>query len=61
VCYRLRDSKTLYEIEIVNPDARAESVRGVTIDGAGGTVEGGAARIPITADGASHRVTVTLG
>jgi cyclic beta-1,2-glucan synthetase len=61
VHYRLRDGKTSYEIEVVNPDGRAESVRGVTIDGASGAVEGGAARIPLSADGRSHRVSVTLG
>jgi cyclic beta-1,2-glucan synthetase len=61
VRYRLSDRKTVYDIEVVNPDRHSETVRSVVMDGIAGAVEHGAARIPLAADGATHRVTVTLG
>jgi cyclic beta-1,2-glucan synthetase len=59
--YRLPGGKTHYEITVENPGRRAEAVRTVTIDGAPGIVEEGAARVPLVDDGAIHRVSVALG
>jgi N,N'-diacetylchitobiose phosphorylase len=61
VRYQLPDGKTRYDIEVRNPDGNASVVRSLSIDGAPGLVEDGAARIPIAKDGAVHRVQVILG
>jgi cyclic beta-1,2-glucan synthetase len=46
-----------YEIEVVNPEHRCRGVAQATLDGA--TVDAGA--IPLSDDGATHRVRIVLG
>jgi N,N'-diacetylchitobiose phosphorylase len=59
--HRLPDGRTSYEIEIENPHGDASRPVSVSIDGAPGEIREGAAIVPLRRDGASHRVTVTLG
>ena len=59
--FRSTDGETCYAIEVLNPSGNAGAVASVSIDGRPWTVEDGAARIPLSADGAMHRVVVTLG
>jgi len=56
-----RPDCSTWAVEVRNPDGCAATVRAVSVDGAPGTVEEGAARIPLVADGRPHCVTVTLG
>ena len=58
--YRLPDGDGVYDIEVRNPDGRAERVVAVETDGVNGAVEEGAACIPLFRDGKAHRVVVTL-
>ena len=58
--YRLPDGAAIYQIDVDNPDRNAKRVAAVTIDERPGTIEYGAARIPVFRDAALHRVTVTL-
>ncbi len=58
--YRLPAGDEVYDIEVRNPDRRAERVAAVLIDQTPGTVEAGAAHIPLCRDGKTHRVVVTL-
>ena len=58
--YRLSDGDAVYEIEVRNPDGNAERVVAVKMDDIHGTVEEGAAWIPLLRDGHGHRVVVTL-
>jgi cyclic beta-1,2-glucan synthetase len=61
VTLRLADGRTRYEVEVVNPGRRAAGVASASVDGAAVRIEDGAARIALRADGALHRVRVTLG
>jgi cyclic beta-1,2-glucan synthetase len=54
-----RHGSTRYEIRVTNPHAVNRGVTGVALDGA--ALQGGAARIPLIDDGATHQVCVTLG
>jgi cellobiose phosphorylase len=56
-----RPDGSTWTIEVRNPDGCAEAVRAVSVDDAAATVEDGAARVPLVADGRAHCVTVTLG
>ncbi len=58
--YRLPAGDGVYDIEVRNPDRRAERVAAVMIDETPGTVEAGAAHIPLCRDRKTHRVVVTL-
>ena len=58
--YRLLDGKTMYDIEVRNPDLTAKMVVAVKIDGRPGLIEYGAACIPLLQDEATHQVVVTL-
>ncbi len=58
---QLPERKTCYEIEVHNPTGIAAVVRSVTIDDVPGAVDDGAACVPVVKDGATHRVSVTLG
>ena len=58
---RLPDGKTRYEVEVENPTRNAVAVTSATVDGHPASVESGAARVALAADGALHRVSVTLG
>jgi cellobiose phosphorylase len=51
---------TVYEIEVTNPSRRAVAVATVEIDGRRVESGDGAARIPVTTDGRTHRVSVVL-
>jgi N,N'-diacetylchitobiose phosphorylase len=59
---RLPDGTT-YAIAVVGAggNAPSEAVVAATIDGAPAPLEGGAARIALTLDGATHEVAITLG
>jgi cyclic beta-1,2-glucan synthetase len=59
--YRIPGSITRYIIDVRNPHGRTESVVGATIDGVALQPSRGIARVPVTDDGASHRVVITLG
>ena len=59
--YRLPDGHTGYEIIVENPEGVAEEVTAVTVDGSRGTVNDGAARIPLMRDGRIHHALVSLG
>ena len=52
--------RAIYDIEVRNPDGRAERVVAVEIDEPPGGVEQGAACIPLFRDGQAHQVIVTL-
>jgi hypothetical protein len=58
--YRLPAGGDIYDIEVRNPEGRAERVVAVAIDGRPGRVEQGAACIPLFRDGHVHQVRVTL-
>jgi N,N'-diacetylchitobiose phosphorylase len=57
--YRLADGAT-YHVEINNPHGKERGVTAATVDGTAAVVEGGVAVVPLTCDGAEHRVVVTL-
>jgi cyclic beta-1,2-glucan synthetase len=59
--YRLPGSTTAYDIDVQNPDADAESILAVEVDGEVLPASGGEARIPMVHDGAMHRVVVRMG
>jgi cyclic beta-1,2-glucan synthetase len=59
--YRVPESATCYEIEVINPAGSAAAVIEVTIDSHRGKIEGGAALIPLRIDGGVHGVRVILG
>ncbi|TMQ64568.1 MAG: hypothetical protein E6K78_08910 [Candidatus Eisenbacteria bacterium] len=50
-----------YHLEVVNPERQAGEVVEARLDGAPVPVVKGAARVPLTQDGAEHRVVVVLG
>jgi len=56
----LPNSGSLYAITVRN-DGDASTVALVTVDAHPGTVEDGAARVPIVHDGGMHTVDVVLG
>jgi cellobiose phosphorylase len=58
--YRLADGTTIYDVEVVNPHGKECGVTTATVDGTAAVVEGGVAVVPLTCDGAEHRVVVTL-
>jgi cyclic beta-1,2-glucan synthetase len=58
--YRLPAGGDIYDIEVRNPEGRAERVVAVAIDERPGRVEQGAACIPLFRDGHVHQVRVTL-
>jgi cyclic beta-1,2-glucan synthetase len=58
--YRAPVGGDSYEIIVENPDRRETGVRQATLDGQPATVVDGAAVIPITSDGRSHRVSLRL-
>src|SRR5438067_3609104 len=58
---RLPDGKTRYDVEVVNPARHAATVVSATVDGEPAAVVSGAAQVPLSADGAVHRVRVSLG
>jgi len=58
---RLPDGRTRYELEVTNRPGSAAAVTAVSVDGEPATVEDGAARIPLRADGRIHQARVTLG
>ena len=57
---RLPDGLTRYEVVVTNRSGSAAAVAAVSVDGEPATVEDGAARIPLRADGRLHRARVTL-
>jgi cyclic beta-1,2-glucan synthetase len=59
--YRIPGEKTRYEIEVVNPEGRTLEVASGQIDGDPVPIENGVARIPLSRDGAVHRVKLVLG
>ncbi len=60
--WTLPDGKgTVLELRIANPRRRAAAVRHAALDGAPVPVVGGAAELPLPADGACHRLEVELG
>jgi cyclic beta-1,2-glucan synthetase len=59
--YRLPDSAARYEIEVVNAAGATAAVVAVTVDGAAGAVEAGAAVIDLIDDGGVHQVRVEMG
>ncbi|MEM8946220.1 MAG: glycosyl transferase [Planctomycetota bacterium] len=60
VLYRLADQQTVYDIKIVNPHRRESGVRQCEIDGVETSVDGAAAVVLLTFDGAKHNVVVTI-
>ena len=59
--YRLPDGEAVYDIEVCNPNSRAERVAAVEIDDAPGMIDdGGAACVPLFRDGNIHQVVVKL-
>src|SRR2546426_11311444 len=58
---RLPDGRTRCEIDVGNPTRNAATVTSVMVDGHPAPVEGEAARVAVAADGAVHRLSVTLG
>lgn len=59
--YRLPNSSTVYEIEVLNPERKAAQVVAVELDERPGRVEHGAACVPLFNDGLIHQVRVVLG
>ncbi|MBP1203971.1 cyclic beta-1,2-glucan synthetase [Duganella sp. 1411] len=59
--HQLPDDGGSYEITVLNPHRRADGVVSVTLDGKALAHAGGAARIPLLRDGATHRVELVLG
>jgi hypothetical protein len=51
----------VYRLAVENPDRSAAAVVSCTIDGVTAVVDGGAAHVPLAADGAMHQVVVRLG
>jgi cyclic beta-1,2-glucan synthetase len=60
ISYRLPDGHTCYDIVIENPDGKQHGVSSGTLDGQSVEVANGAARIPVSNDGASHHVEIRL-
>jgi cellobiose phosphorylase len=61
VSYRLPDGKTRYDIRVENPNGKGLGITAAIVDGKPGTVDQGAARVPLVQDGANHRVRIILG
>ena len=59
--YRLPNSSTVYQIEVLNPQRNAAQVVAVELDEQPGRVEHNAACIPLCNDGLIHQVRVTMG
>ncbi|WP_028079230.1 GH36-type glycosyl hydrolase domain-containing protein [Solimonas soli] len=59
--YRVPGGTTRYEIEVRNTRRCSAAVVAATLDDAALPVDHGVARIPLCADGATHRVTLDLG
>jgi cyclic beta-1,2-glucan synthetase len=57
----LRYRGAVYEIAVENPDKVARGVRSVDFDGVAHAPVGGRARLRLAADGATHKIVVTLG
>jgi cyclic beta-1,2-glucan synthetase len=60
ITYRLPGEATRFEITIENPNGKETGVTQATLDGCGLAIDAGAARAPLSHDGAVHRVEVTL-
>lgn len=60
VHYRLDDEQTVYEIIIRNPSGLEQGVQSSELDGVALDVVDAVALVPLTRDGATHRVVVTL-
>ena len=60
VTYRLADRKTIYDIQVHNPHRRQLDVTACELDGNAIPVANGAAEVPLSCDGKTHQVTVTL-
>jgi len=58
--YRLADKQTVYELLIRNHEGREHGVKTCELDGQSLTIENAVARVPLTFDGETHRVVVTL-
>ncbi len=58
--YRLPEDSTVYDIEVRNPDGRAERVVAVGVDDRNGVIKDGAACVPLFLDGKAHRVIVMM-
>jgi cyclic beta-1,2-glucan synthetase len=56
---RYRHGRTMYEIAVQNRYGAGRGVTHITLDGV--DIEGPAARIALKDDGATHKVSVTLG
>ena len=52
---------TVYEIGVTNPQRLGAAIATIEVDGRAAEPEDGAARIPIAADGRTHRVSIVLG
>ena len=61
VRYRVPGTRTVYGIEVLNPDGVAAGVASATLDGQPVAVQHGIAIVPVLRDGAHHVVRVTLG
>lgn len=60
ISYRLPDGHTCYDIVIENPEGKQHGVSSATLDGQPVDVANGAARVPLSNDGSSHRVEIRL-
>ena len=60
VTYRLADRKTIYDIQVHNPDGRQLGIAACELDGNALPVVNGAAEVPLSCDGKTHQITVTL-
>jgi len=58
--YRLPNESTCFDITVKNPHGKEQGVSSATLDGQSIAIVDGAARIPLTHDGKSHRVIVGL-
>ncbi|MBN1826006.1 MAG: glycosyl transferase [Candidatus Eisenbacteria bacterium] len=61
VRFRVPGRETVYEIEMENPNRRAEKVTAAELDGRPLPVEKGSVRIPFDEDGQTHHVRIILG
>ncbi len=58
---RLPNGGSVYAITVRNPERDASTIASVTVDQRPGTIEAGAARVPIATDGGMHTIEVVLG
>ncbi len=58
--YRLPNESTCFDITVENPHGKEQGVSSATLDGQSIAILDGAAQIPLTHDGKSHRVIVGL-